>query len=69
MLKSIILNFILLYVLCSLLFVILFIEGYSIFENDVGSCVRYELYIEIVFEMILLKEGIFVLLNLIIILL
>lgn len=69
MLKSIILNFILLYVLCSLLFVILFIEGYSIFENDVGICVSYELYIEIVFEMILLNEGIFVLLNLIIILL
>lgn len=63
LLKSITLNSILSHALCSPLFVIPFIEGHSISENDVGSCVRYELYTEIAPEMILPKEGTFVLLN------
>lgn len=63
LLKSITLNSILSHALCSPLFVIPFIEGHSISENDVGSCVSYELYTEIAPEMILPNEGTFVLLN------
>lgn len=63
LLQSSTLNSILSQALFSQLFVIPFIKGHRISKNDIGSCVRYELYTEIAPEMMLTKEGTFVLLN------
>lgn len=63
LLQSSTLNSILSQALFSQLFVIPFIEVHRISENDIGSCVRCELYTEIAPEMTLPKEGTFVLLN------
>lgn len=63
LLQSSTLNSILSQALFSQLFVKPFIEGHRISENDIGNCVRCELYTEIAPEMTLPKEGTFVLLN------